>query len=90
MPEIISRAEFEFLAEVDRLGATGVELQEIARSKGIAPSTITHRVNRRGLATSKQTRVVDRRTGRTLEELVADGEIVIAADAPSAEAEAVA
>jgi len=78
MPEILTREEFQFLAEVDRLGSEGVPLMEIARRHNIAPSTISHRVNRRGFATTTQTRIVDRRTGRTLEQLVSEGEIVIA------------
>jgi hypothetical protein len=93
MPELMSQEEFAFLADVDRLGAEGVELQEIAQQKGIHPSTITFRVNRRGLAARKFTRIIDRRTGRTLEQLVADGEIVVSdspADAVSAASEAAA
>jgi hypothetical protein len=83
MPEILSRAEWEFLNEVDRLGSEGVPLNEIARRHGVAPATVSYRMNSHGLTASSSTRVVDRRTGRTLGEMLAAGEIVLEDPVPA-------
>lgn len=77
MPEVVTTEELEFLRDVDRLGREGVPLSDIARQKAVAPGTITYRLNKAGLRAQGTTHILDRRSGRTLPELIDAGEIVV-------------
>jgi|GEM_PF-6524065 len=78
MPLLVTPEDGEFLRDVVRLEALGKSQREIAALLGVAPGTITYRLNRLGYGS--ESRIVDRRTGRTLAEDLNSGEIVVAAE----------
>lgn len=84
MPVTITREEVAFIREVERLSEQGLNNTEAAEQLGVAPGTITYRLNRFSLA--RQNRIVDRRTGKTLDELLECGEFQLAEEPAPAEA----
>lgn len=81
MPERIDSDELAFLRRVDEGLESGLTISEVADREGVAPGTITYRLARRGLRVETTARVVDRRSGQSLHDLLRSG-IFVTDEAP--------
>lgn len=84
----MKQADIDFLTETQRLGDLGLNQDEIAKSMGLAAHQWRYRLERLGFGPSAETRIRCRRTGKSLAEMLATGEIA-PMDTPAEEAVAV-
>jgi len=91
MAETVSREDLEFLETTDRLLRDGLTIAQIAERQGCAPGTVTYRLHRHTLRVETLSWLADKRTGQTLAEMIAAGELLTDDEpAPEPAAEAVA
>lgn len=72
----LGTTDLAFLSQVDELGRIGLTQKAVAQELGIPLETLRTRILRTGLRLAPACRVIDTRTGKTLPELLASGELV--------------
>ncbi|HEU4752224.1 MAG TPA: hypothetical protein VFU47_03875 [Armatimonadota bacterium] len=78
MAQRATTTDLEFLRRLDAWIARGLPAYSFAEQEGIAAGTITYRVRTYGLLCKRAVGLVDVRTGRSFQELLDAGEIVVA------------
>ena len=71
----MKQADIDFLTETQRLGDLGLDQDDIAAAMGITPRRWRYRLETLGFGPSAETRIRCRRTGKSLAEMLASGEI---------------